>query len=118
MNKKKKTVSANYLDYVPSIKEGTKFSINEKKEVTIFATNTLGISYTASLDKETFEVSGADQTFVLTINASEKITWDGIGYKVFYDFPLVLTDISNSEVNLKAADKTTNLGSGENGAAI
>lgn len=40
MNKKKKTVSANYLDYVPSIKEGTKFSINEKKEVTIFATNT------------------------------------------------------------------------------
>ena len=37
---------------------------------TIITTNTLGISYTASLDKETFEVSGADQTFVLTINAS------------------------------------------------
>ena len=80
------------------------------------ASNTKGVTFEAKLDKSTIDVSTEDQVVTVTVNASKEITWDGIGFKAFYDSPLKLTNITNKEVTLTAGDIQVSLGSGDNGA--
>ncbi len=80
------------------------------------AANTKGVTFEAKLDKSTIDVSTEDQVVTVTVNASKEITWDGIGFKAFYDSPLKLTNITNKEVTLTAGDIQVSLGSGDNGA--
>ena len=86
--------------------------------LTAYAANGLGISYTAKLNQDEINVSDADQTVTVTVNANQEFTWDGIGFKVVYDAPLVLVDIVNTDRTLTNAEKTTNLTSGLNGAGF
>ena len=80
------------------------------------ASNTKGVTFEAKLDESTIDVSTEDQVVTVTVNASKEITWDGIGFKAFYDSPLKLTNITNKEVTLTAGDIQVSLGSGDNGA--
>ena len=82
------------------------------------AANTLGVSFTAKAEKSTFVKSAEVQTVTVTVDASEEITWDGIGFKVYYDSPLKLTGITNKEVTLIAGDIQTAGGSGVDGAGF
>ena len=84
----------------------------------VFASNTQGVTFSAKLDKDTIEVSSEDQTVTVTVNANKEITWDGIGFKAFYDSPLKLTNITNKEVTLGAADIQVEKESGVNGAGF
>lgn len=77
-----------------------------------------GITYTAVPDQSTFETGDEDRTVTVTVDASEEITWDGIGFKVYYDSPLVLTGITNKEVTLAGGDIQIEEGSGVNGAGF
>ena len=85
---------------------------------TVVVTNDLQVSYSAQADLPLIGESTDDQTITVTIDADREITWDGIGFKVFYDEPLRLVGISNEEVTLTAADMQIAKGSGVNGAGF
>lgn len=56
--------------------------------------NSLGVTFSASLDSPEISVSDADQTVTMTLTANQEITMDGIGFTVTWDEPLSWTAIT------------------------
>lgn len=75
--------------------------------------NTLGITFSATLDTPTITASDVDQTVIMRITSSAEITVDGIGFTVTWDAPLTLAAITGGE-KLGAYDAAaTNLANGK-----
>lgn len=74
--------------------------------------NTLGVTFTATLDTPVINVSDADQTVVMRLTSSKDITVDGIGFTVSKNSPLTISSITGGD-KLGAYDAAaTNLETG------
>lgn len=67
--------------------------------IPVFAQNDLGVSYTATLDQSTLEVSENDQTVVLTVKADRMVSLDAITAQAKVPAGLKLAGLSNSTLN-------------------
>lgn len=59
--------------------------------------NTLGITFSATLDTPTITASDVDQTVIMRITANSEITVDGIGFTVTWDEPLKYAAVTGGE---------------------
>lgn len=59
--------------------------------------NTLGVTFIATLDQPVISTSDQDQTVTLSINTSKPVTLEGIGAQFYWDEALAITSISNTD---------------------
>lgn len=59
--------------------------------------NTLGVTFTATLDQSVISTSNQDQTVTLSINTSKPVTLEGIGAQFYWDEALAIASISNTD---------------------
>lgn len=67
--------------------------------------NTLGVTFNATLDQSVITTSDQDQSITLSINTSKPVTLEGIGADLYWDDALKITSISNidSRIDLKGS---------------
>jgi len=75
-------------------------------------TNTLGVTFSVSLDTPKISVSDSDQTVVMRLTSSEEITVDGIGFTATKDAPLTIASITGGDELGAYDDGATNLETG------
>ena len=75
--------------------------------------NTLGVTFSASLDKEEIYTSAVDQTVVMTISASKEIATDTIGFTVTKPEAFNLSAITSANENIEFAASEVDLAKGE-----
>lgn len=75
--------------------------------------NTLGVTFSVSLETPTITSSNVDQTVVMHLTASEGITMDGMGLQITNDSALTLTSISGGEDRISLTGANYNLANGK-----
>ncbi len=73
--------------------------------------NTLGVSFSVSLDKSTVESADSAQTVVMTLSASSPVTLDGMAFTVTGISPLVFSAVSSGVMEFAANELDYNAGS-------
>lgn len=74
--------------------------------------NTLGVTFSVSLETPSITASNIDQTVVMHLTASEGITMDGMGLQITNDSALTLTSISGGEDRISLTGANYNLENG------
>lgn len=62
--------------------------------------NTLGVTFNATLDQPVITTSDQDQSITLSINTSKPVTLEGIGADLYWDDALKITSISNIDARI------------------
>lgn len=67
--------------------------------------NTLGVTFLATLDQPVITTSSQDQTITLSINTSKPVTLEGMGARLYWDEELTITSITNTDprIDLKGS---------------
>jgi len=66
--------------------------------------NTLGITFSASLDKATIQKSSEAQTVVMTLSANQAFKMDGIGFTVIQDSPIEVVSVTGIDFSTTDGD--------------